>query len=127
MVKTPSSSHCKFIVLTNKSLLPHERFIRCSSLDDKIIDSIIASGTGVDADIDFDELICGLLSELPLRHWQFLLLACLAKEISDTHAKKRKNTYELVDMRTIYFHGKLDDVLHAEAHSGLYQNIRDTY
>jgi len=63
MVKTRSRSYCKFIVLTNELLLPHEGLIRRSNLGDKIVNSIITSGMGISIDDTFDEMIWDLLGE----------------------------------------------------------------
>ena len=66
MVRTRSLIYSTYILLLDKSLLIHERFVSCKSLAGNTADSIIASNKGISIDADYDEMINKLLDEFPI-------------------------------------------------------------
>ena len=87
MVLTRKRGYCNYIMSTDTSLLPHERFISLSSLDCKLFDSIIKSGKCLAIDFELDEMVDSLLGKFPLRGWRTYLLICLIIYISERDSK----------------------------------------
>ena len=81
MVRTRSRIYSTYILLLDKSLLFHERFISRKSLGGEMDDSIIASNTGIAIDAAYDEMISELLDEFPIFGWRTLISNCLNDEI----------------------------------------------
>ena len=81
MVRTRSRNYSTYILLLDKSLLFHDRFISRRSLGEKITYLIIASKKGIYIDAAYDEMISELLDEFPIRGWRTYLLNCLNDEI----------------------------------------------
>ena len=77
MVRTRSRIYSIYILLLDKSLLFHERFISRRSLGEKVADSIIASNKGIYIDAAYDEMISELLDDFPILGWRTFLLNCL--------------------------------------------------
>ena len=73
MVRTRSRIYSKFILLSDTSLLIHERFIRRKGLDEEIKHSITASYKGISIDAVYDEMISELLDEFPILGWRTYL------------------------------------------------------
>ena len=63
MARTRSRIYSEFILLSDTSLLIHERFIRRKGLREEITYSIIASNKGISIDLAYDEMISELLDE----------------------------------------------------------------
>ena len=79
MVRTRSCIYSTYILLLNKSLLFHERFVSRSSLGFlNIADSTIAKNEGIAVDADYDEMIRELIDEFPILRWRKFLF-----ELSD--------------------------------------------
>ena len=70
MVRTRYRIYSTYILLLDKSLLIHERFVSCKSLTGNTADSIIASNKGISVDADYDEMINKLLDEFPILRWR---------------------------------------------------------
>ena len=66
MVRTRSRIYSTYIIILDKSLLIHERFVIRRSLGEKIADSIISSNKGIAIDAAYDEMISELLNEFPI-------------------------------------------------------------
>jgi len=66
MVQNRSRIYSTYILILDKSLLFHERFISRRSLGVEIADSIIASNKGIAIDDAYDEMISELLDEFPI-------------------------------------------------------------
>ena len=81
MVRTRSRIYSTYILLLDKSLLIHERFITRKSLAGNTADSIIASNKGISIDAAYDEMISKLLDDFPILSWRKFLLNCLNDEI----------------------------------------------
>jgi len=67
MARIISRMYSKYILLLDKSLLFHERFISRRSLGRKVADSITASNKGISIDSVYDEMISELLDEFNIR------------------------------------------------------------
>ena len=80
MVRTRSRIYSKCILLSDKSLLIHDIFIRRKDLGEEITYSIISSNKGISIDPAYDEMISKLLDEFPILSWQTYLLTCLTDE-----------------------------------------------
>ena len=73
MVRTRSRIYSTYILLLDKSLLIHERFISRRSLAGYTADSIIAKNKGIAAvDAAYDEMISELIEEFPVISWQII-------------------------------------------------------
>ena len=81
MVRTRSLIYSIYILLLDKSLLFHERFISRRSLGVEISDSTIASNKGIAIDAAYDEMVSELLDEFPILGWRTYLFTCLNDEI----------------------------------------------
>ena len=81
MVRTRSRNYSTYILLLDKSLLFHDRFISRRSLGEKITYLIIASKKGIYIDTAYDEMTSELLDEFTIRGWRTYLLNCLNDEI----------------------------------------------
>ena len=81
MPRTRSLIYSPYILLLDKSLLFHERFISRRSLVVEIADLIIASNKGIAIDPAYHEMISKLLDEFPILGWRIFLLNCLNDEI----------------------------------------------
>ena len=81
MVQTRSRIYGTYILLSDKSLLFHERFIRRKGLGEKITDSIISSNKSIYIDSVYDEMISELLDEFSILGWRTYLLNFLNDEI----------------------------------------------
>ena len=100
MVRTRSRIYSKFILLLDKSLLFHERFISRRSLGETIADSIIASNKGISINAAYDEMISELLDEFPIRGWRKFLLTCLNDGI--VHVKNSAAMNKTTACREVY-------------------------
>ena len=81
MVRTRSQIYSTYSLLSDKSLLFHERCISRRSLGGEITYLIIASNIGIAIDAAYDEIISELLDEFPILGWRTYLLTCLNDEI----------------------------------------------
>ena len=81
MFRKRSRIYSKFILLLDKSLLFHERFIRCKCVGGEITYSIISSKKVIAIDAAYDEMISELLDEFSILCWRKNLLTCLNDEI----------------------------------------------
>ena len=71
MVRTRSRIYSTYILLLDKSLLIHERFVSCRSLAGNTAYSIIAKNKGIAVDAAYDEMISKLIDEFPILRWRF--------------------------------------------------------
>ena len=71
MIRTRSRIYSSYILLLDKSLLIHERFVSCKSLAGNTADSIIASNKGIYIDAAYAEMINTLLDEFSILRWRF--------------------------------------------------------
>ena len=92
MARTRSRIYSTYILLLDKSLLFHERFISRRSLGEKIADSIISSNKGIAIDAAYDEMISELLDEIPILIWRTYLLNCLNDDIVIKNNSAVRNT-----------------------------------
>ena len=83
MARTRSRIYSKFILLSDTSLLIHERFISRKGLGEENTYSIIVSNKGISIDPAYDEMISELLDEFPILGWQIYILTCLTDDISE--------------------------------------------
>ena len=77
MARTRSRIFSTFILLSDTSLLIHERFISRKGLGETIVYSIIKCKTGISIDPTYDEMIRELLDEFPILGWRTYLLTCM--------------------------------------------------
>ena len=122
MVPIRSRIYSKFILLSDTSLLFHERFIRCRSLGEIIADSIIASNKGIAIDPAYDEMIIDLLDEFPIPGWRKCLLTCLNDEIVDKKNSAVINT--MSPCRDLYYYGLSGGVHDQDLFSTQFPNTR---
>ena len=66
MVRTRSRVYSKYILLLDRSLLCHERFVSRKSFGGKVADIFISSKKGISIDCAYDEMINELLDGFPI-------------------------------------------------------------
>ena len=125
MVRTRSRIYSTYILLLDKSLLFHERFISRRSLDEKITDSIIASNKDISIDPAYDEMISELLDEFPIRGWRTYLLNCLNDEILDKQYSSVTNT--IFACRYLYYYGLPGEEHDQDLFTTKFPNTRDMF
>ena len=117
MVRTRTRVYSKYILLLDKSLLIHERFVSRKSLGGKVADVFISSKKGTSIDCAYDEMINELLDGFPIIGWRTFLFNCLNDEIIDkmnspvtnmnTTTDTRETNYNapITTCRRLYYYG----------------------
>ena len=95
--------YSKYIILSDKSLLFHERSIRRKGLGEEIADSIISSNKGISIDSVYDAMISDLIDEFPILGWRTYLLNCLIDEIEDKKNSAAMN--KTTAPQRLYYYG----------------------
>ena len=125
MVRTRSRIYSTYILLLDKSLLFHERFVSRSSLGLNIADSTIAKNEGIAVDADYDEMISELIDEFPILRWRKFLLNCLIDEIVTKNNKEVTNT--IPACRGLYYYGFPGEKQDEALFSTQYPNTRGMF
>jgi len=102
MVRTRSRIYTTYILILDKSLLIHERFISRRTLGERIAYSIIASNKGIAIDPAYDKIISELLDEFTILGWRTYLLTCLTDEIVVKNHSAETNTISAY--RELYYY-----------------------
>ena len=100
MVRTRTRVYSKYILLLDKSLLIHERFVSRKSLGGKVADVFISSKKGTSIDCAYDEMINELLDGFPIIGWRTFLFNCLNDEIID-----KMNSPVIIGCGMLYYYG----------------------
>ena len=125
MVRTRSRIYSTYIIILDKSLLIHERFVIRRSLGEKIADSIISSNKGIAIDAAYDEMISELLNEFPILVWRTYILNCLNDEIVEKNNSAVTNTISAC--REWYYYGMPGEVHDQDLFSTQFSNTRGMF